>query len=156
MVIIAKKRAIYTCIGLAIGGLILLGPMACEEHSGSVPSLAAAGDDSSSASDIDQRLVGRWRHTDAYVSGDFTAAVDLWFILKSDGTYEYFKGAAAAGDSGTSLVNGGQGNAAKGKWRAESKILYTSAEGSSEWQPAGRYLVDDGRFMVNRVVWQRQ
>jgi hypothetical protein len=155
MFTIAKKRAISTGIGLAIGGLILLGPMACEEHSGSVPSIVAAGDDSNNA-EIDQRLVGRWRHTDAYVSGDFSAAIDLWFILKSDGTYEYVKGAAAAGNSDTSLVNGGQGNVTKGKWRAESKILYTSAEGSSEWQPAGRYLVDDGRFMVNKVVWQRQ
>jgi len=156
MFTIAKKRAIYTCIGLAIGGLVLLGPTACDEHSGSVaPSLAGAGDDSG-CTDIDQRLVGRWRHTDAYVSGDFTTAVDLWFILKSDGTYEYFKGASAAGNSDASIVNAGRANVAKGKWRAESKLLYTSTEGSSEWQPAGRYLVDDGRFMVNKVVWQRQ
>src|SRR5690349_18457614 len=155
MFTIAKKRAFYTCIGLAIGGLILLGPMACEEHSDSTAAVAA-GDDSSNSANLDQRLVGRWRHTDAYVSGSFTAAVDLWFILKSDGTYEYFKGAAAAGNSDTSLVNAGQGNVAKGKWRAESKILYTSADGSDQWQPAGRYLVDDGRFMINKVVWERQ
>jgi hypothetical protein len=155
MLDIADRRALYTCIGLALGGLILLGPTACEEHSGSSASISAASDDSN-ASVIDSRLIGRWRHTDTYVSGEFTAVVDRWFVLNADGTYEYFKGKAAAGNADTSMINGGGGDIAKGKWRAESKILYTSAEGSNEWQPAGRYLVDDGRFMVNRVVWERQ
>ena len=155
MLSFASKRTLYACMGLAIGGLILLGPMACDDHSGPVASLSAGIDDSASAA-LDTRLVGRWRHTDTYVSGSFTAAIDLWFILKADGTYEYSKGSVAAGDSDTSLVNGGHGDVARGKWRAESKILYTCAEGSSEWRPVGRYLVDDGRFMLGKVMWERQ
>jgi len=156
MFTLANKRAIYACLGLAIGGLILLGPTACEEHSSSSSAISASGDDSPNAENLDQRLVGRWRHTDTYVSGDFSAAMDLWFTLQSDGTYEYFKGAAAAANAETSLVNSAQGNVERGKWRAESKILYTSADGSGQWQPVGRYLVDDGRFMVNKVVWERR
>jgi hypothetical protein len=157
MITLARKRTIYTCIGLLMGGMILLGPTACEEHSGSSPSISAAADDSnSSAASIDSRLIGRWRHTDTYVSGQFTAATDRWFVLNADGTYEYFKGKSAAGNAATTMVNSAAGDVAKGKWRAESKILYTCADGSDQWQAAGRYLIDEGRFMVNKVVWERQ
>jgi hypothetical protein len=151
-----NKRAIFTCLGLGIGGLILLGPTACDDHSASNESSVTTTDGNGDAAQIDQRLVGRWRHTDAYVSGDFSAAIDLWFILKADGAYESFKGSVAAGNSDTSLVNGGHGDVAKGKWRTESKILYTAAESSDDWQRQGTYFVDEGRFMVNKVVWERQ
>ncbi len=152
----ANKRAIFTCLGLGIGGLILLGPTACDDHSASSEYSANASDGANDSAQIDQRLVGRWRHTDAYVSGDFSAAIDLWFVLNADGTYESFKGGVAAGNSDTSLVNGGHGDVAKGKWRTESKILFTAAEGSDDWQRQGTYFVDEGRFMVNKVVWERQ
>jgi len=146
MFTVSNKRLGLAAFGL---GLILLGLTGCDD-------VSASGESAQVDASVDQRLVGRWRHTDTYVSGDFSAAIDLWFVLNPDGTYEYFKGAVAAGGSHSSLVSGGRGDVLKGKWRTESKVLFTCPEGEGGFQQAGKYFVDEGRFMVNKVVWERQ
>src|SRR3954469_4474024 len=123
----ANKAACLSILGM---GLFLLASAGCDESS-------VASESASDDAPIDQRLVGRWRHTGTYVSGDFTAAMDLWFVLNADGTFEYFKGGVAAGNSSSSLVNSGQGDVMRGKWRAESKTLFTRAEGS-DWRETGK------------------
>jgi hypothetical protein len=142
---IANKSVLFICLTLGIG---LISSAGCDESS--VASESAQDDPQ-----VDQRLVGKWRHTDTYVSGDFSAAIDLWFVLNSDRTYEYFKGSVAAGNSDSFVANGGHGDVTRGKWRTESKVLYTCPEGSEQWREAGKYFVDEGRFMVNKVVWER-
>jgi hypothetical protein len=96
---------------------------------------------------LDQRLVGRWLYTHTYVSGDFTAASDTWFILNADGTYQYGGGRAAAGGAGSSMVTD-RANMETGRWRAEDKTLYAMPEGSSEWSVVGTYMVDDNNFLL--------
>ena len=141
----AKNHANFLSITL---GLILLASAGCDQSS-----IASEAQDDLK---LDPRLVGRWRHTDAYVSGNFSAAIDEWLILDADGTYEYFKGGVAAGDCDSSLADDGHGDITTGKWSTESRILFTCPKGAGEWQQAGNYLADDGRFMLNKVVWERQ
>ncbi len=107
--------------------------------------------------DIDRRLVGAWRHTDAYASGDFTAAVDDRLWLAEDGAYRE-GGAAAAGDSGSSLVDREE-DRADGAWKCEDKILYLKPEGG-DWIAVARYSVDESHLLLrysngSQKIWER-
>jgi hypothetical protein len=102
----------------------------------------------------DSRLVGRWRHTHTYVSGDFTAATDSFLVLKADGTAEAWSGSAAAGASHSSVVSHGGADVERGRWKTENKTLYVTG-GDGSWEKLGTYAADGERFMVNKVVWEK-
>jgi hypothetical protein len=122
---------------------------AMDTSSGQTAAVPAAGQE------MDQRLIGRWRRTQTYTSGQFTAAVDFFMNLKADGTYESYRGSAAAGGADSTMVSG-KGNVNTGTWKTERKVLYTSAAGTGAWGREGPYLVDAGHLMINKVVWERQ
>jgi hypothetical protein len=109
---------------------------------------------------LDPQLVGRWRYTSTYVSGDFSAASDTWLILNPDGTFEYGYGRVGAGGSSASIVTD-RGDAETGKWRAEDRVLMYQGTGSAAWQPFARYYVEGNNMMLTydngkRQVWERQ
>ena len=109
---------------------------------------------------LDQRLVGRWRNTQTYVSGDFTAATDTWFILNADGTYEYGHAKTGAGGMSGSMVTD-RSDAETGQWRAEDKQLLLRGSSSNEWTNVARYYIDRDTLMLvygngNKKVWYRQ
>ena len=111
--------------------------------------------------ELDPQLVGRWRFTSTYVSGEFSAASDTWFILSGDGTYAYGGGKVGAGDASASAVTG-DGDFERGRWRAEDRILYlATGDAGAPWQRLGRYYADGERMMLtydngNKKVWERQ
>jgi hypothetical protein len=117
---------------------------------------------SAAAKDVarDQRLVGRWVYSTAYTSGSFTACSETWLILTSEGTFESYSGAAAAGDAGTSVVRDAGGNRVTGVWRTEDKMLYIMERGSSQWTLCGHYEVDPSNFLITlgrgKRLWQRR
>jgi hypothetical protein len=105
----------------------------------------------------DPRLVGTWRYTDSYVSGDFSMTTSYNFGLSADGQFVYGSGGVAGGGDAGSLGSGG-GITNQGLWRGENGVLYLD-EGAG-WQPYARYLVDQGQMMLifgddSRQLWER-
>lgn len=112
------------------------------------------------SANLDQQLVGRWRNTETYVSGDFSAATDTWLILNADGTFEYGHGKTGAGGAAGSVVSG-RGDATTGKWRSQDKMLMYQETGSSGWETFARYYVEGDTMMLtygngNKKIWNRQ
>lgn len=128
------------------------------DDAGSPATIARDADQADAAHD--PRLIGSWRHTDAYASGDFTAAVDDLLHLFGDGTYRE-GGRAAAGDAAASFVGDSQ-EGADGAWQTADRIFYVRPAGGAEWQPLARYgLTDDGSTMMftfgngAKQIWNR-
>ena len=110
----------------------------------------------------DERLVGTWRHTDAYadsISG-FSAAVDDVLALAGDGVF-FEGGNAAAGDADNSFVSDGS-ITPSGEWKTSDGTLHVRPNGDSQWYEIGTYsLTDDGSAMLLRYsnggkkIWNR-
>lgn len=110
------------------------------------------------AGSLDSRLIGAWRHTHVYGSGQFSGIVEDYLWLNEDGTYRE-SGNAAAGDANNSMITG-PGNAASGRWKTEDKVLYVMAAGSYEWQKWSAYVCDGERLLFkfsknSSKIWQR-
>lgn len=130
-------------------------PIAASSSAPASPAPAATANDEQH----DQRVVGRWLYTWTAASNGFTAAVDTFFVLKSDGTYEYGDGKAAAGGPDSSFVSD-RGNVTTGQWRTENKILFLKQDGG-EWTRVAKYLIDNSNMMLiynngSKKVWSRQ
>lgn len=106
----------------------------------------------------DPQLVGRWRYTETYTSGEFTAASDSFLTILPDGSYRIGEGALAAGDAGSSAVTSG-GSGEVGRWRTQGNIIYIQ-EGGAGWEPYARYYIERGTLMFTfangkRQLWDR-
>ena len=117
---------------------------------------AAAGQ-AGGAVQLDQRLIGGWRHTDTYVSGDFGAVSEWYMQLHADGTYRYGDGQMMGGDSNTSF-DSGQGSASTGRWKTEKDVVYIN-EGYG-WQPYATYIVDSQSMLFkfsdgSKQLWEK-
>ena len=117
----------------------------------------AAADGSEAAVQLDQRLIGGWRHTDTYVSGDFGAVSEWYMQLFANGTYRYGDGQMMGGDSNTSF-DSGQGSASTGRWKTEGDVVYIN-EGYG-WQPYATYIVDSQSMLFkfsdgSKQLWER-
>lgn len=113
-------------------------------------------------SERDERLVGTWRHTDAYADSfsGFSAAVDDVLALAADGVF-FEGGSAAAGDTGNSFVSDGS-LSPSGEWRTGDGTLFIRPHGETSWYEVGTYsLTDDGSAMLLRYanggkkIWNR-
>jgi hypothetical protein len=93
----------------------------------------------------DQRLVGGWRYTDTYVSGEFSAVSEWYLQINPDGTYRYGDGQVAGGDSGGFFESGGGSGASTGQWKTENGVVYIN-EGYG-WQPYATYIVDSNSML---------
>ena len=117
----------------------------------------AAADKSTADVQLDPRLIGGWRHTDTYVSGDFGAVSEWYMQLHADGTYRYGDGQMMGGDSNTSF-DSGQGSASTGRWKTEKDVVYIN-EGHG-WQPYATFIVDSESMLFkfsdgSKQLWEK-
>ncbi|MDQ3015181.1 MAG: hypothetical protein M3R25_00425 [Bacteroidota bacterium] len=106
---------------------------------------------------LDQTLVGRWRYTDSYVSGDFSFATDWFMNINSDGSLLYTDGRTAGGGSNSS-IDSGDGDVHEVSWKAENKIIYLNA--GQGWQEYARYYKEGNNLMLtygsgSKQVWEK-
>lgn len=105
----------------------------------------------------DGRLVGTWRYSQSYTSGDFSMVTSYNFVLLPDGHFSYGSGGVqGGGDAGSLGSQGGITN--QGRWRTENDVLLLN-EGAG-WQPYARFVVDAQQMMLifgddSRQLWQR-
>ncbi len=114
---------------------------------------------------LDPRLVGRWRRTVSNsVPGtrpvsNLNVATDIFCTLAGDGSFSYggsVTGAASPGIAGTT----GPGSTSSGHWKAEGGVLYSQAQGQSQWIPLGRYALSGASLVLyvgtEKQLWERQ
>ena len=106
---------------------------------------------------LDPNLVGRWRYTNAYVSGDFSFATDYFMKINADGSLLYTDGRTAGGGPNSS-IDSGDGDVYTVSWKAENKIIYLN-DGNG-WQEYARYYQEGDNLMLtygngNKQVWER-
>lgn len=109
------------------------------------------------ADDIDRRLVGTWRYTSTYVSGDFSVASDYTMVVNADGTYAYGEGRIAGGGSSRSFDSGTGGSVA-GHWMSQNNQLMVNDGGG--WNYYASYMCDGARLLLtfpngNKQIWER-
>jgi len=109
---------------------------------------------------LDQRAIGRWRHTWARASGDFTVAIDVSMILGADGSFAYGDSKMAGGGADSSFV-GNDGEVERGHWCAEGGVLYASQDNGATWHPYAKYAISGDTMMLTydngkKQIWERQ
>ncbi len=123
--------------------------------------LSSAKPSRAPAVEIDPALVGHWRKTDSYTSGDFSAASETNITLLADGTYRYgaskLYGGGDAGTFGSERGGGGE----QGRWRTANRILYVFDPGSGQWSAYARYYVEGNSALLTygdgkREAWERR
>lgn len=113
--------------------------------------------DQPSSGEIDPNLVGLWRYTESYVSGDFSAVTEWKMQLNADGTYLYGDGNLAGGGNAGSFNSGG-GDVSRGRWKVQQGIIYID-EGYG-WSAYSGYYLEGNRLMLKfengkNQVWHR-
>lgn len=110
---------------------------------------------------LDTRLQGRWRSSQSYTSGEFTAVSEEFIEFSADGRCAYGGGRVMAGDAGTS-GDSGRGSLTPCEWQAGQKQLQLREPGGP-WRAAGRYDLDVERGVLlqylpdgSRRLWYRQ
>lgn len=112
----------------------------------------------------DPRVVGHWRYTDTYMSGDFSMVDERHLFLRPDGTFsetgEMMGGMQHSDDSGsytgdTSVSNTGMQNS--GRWYTKDKVITLEwSDGSVETWP---YLITATDMMFkgssSNKLWTR-
>jgi len=105
----------------------------------------------------DQNLVGTWRFTDSYVSGEFSFATD-WFIwFYADGTFKYSEGRTAGGGPDVS-ADTGAGDVGTATWKSENKSI--SLDEGNGWQFYAKYYRENNYLMLTygngkKQVWEK-
>ena len=110
-----------------------------------------------SASNCDPKLVGNWRYTDSYVSGQFSFATDYFMRFNQNGTMLWTDGRTAGGGPDISM-DSGTGDVHKADWKIENKVIWLN--GGSGWEYYATYYAEDERMMLtfkngNKQVWER-
>lgn len=112
------------------------------------------------SSQRDPALVGFWRYTKSYTSGDFSMVTEKYMEVRTDGTYSYGNGKVAGGGNSGSFGSGG-GDVITGKWRTENGIIYIDEGGYGNWVPYSGYYVEGNSLMLKfnngeKEIWHRQ
>ena len=107
----------------------------------------------------DSYLVGLWRYTDSYTSGDFSMVTEKYMEVRMDGTYSYGNGKVAGGGNSGSFGSGG-GDVITGNWRTENGIIYIDEGGYGNWIPYSGYYIEGNSLMLkfengSREIWNR-
>jgi hypothetical protein len=105
----------------------------------------------------DQKLVGSWRFTDSYVSGQFSFATDYHMEIHADGNFFYGKGRTMGGGPDSSIDSGESGYE-QGSWKTENGIMYV--HDGKEWYYYAKYYQEGNSLMLtyqngNKQVWER-
>jgi len=129
------------------------------QHSGDLKaqSQPSAPNPSGEKVQLDQSLVGNWRYTESYVSGEFSFATDWHMQINADGSFLYGEGRTAGGGPNSS-VDSGTGNVEKGTWKTENQVIWVN-DGSG-WLAYARYYRENGNLMLTfgngkRQVWEK-
>jgi len=106
---------------------------------------------------IDQRLIGDWRYTYTYVSGEFSFATDYHMSLHPDGTMVYREGRTAGGGSDVS-IDSGENEDTHLQWKTEGQTIYV--DGGNGWEYLAKFAVDNSTMLMtyengNKKVWER-
>lgn len=106
---------------------------------------------------LDAALVGSWRRTESYVSGEFSFATDWHMLINADGTYQYGEGRTMGGGPSSS-IDSGTGKTESGNWKTENQILFV--HDGNQWQQYARYYQENGNLMFTfangkKQIWER-
>lgn len=106
---------------------------------------------------LDNILLGNWRYTESYVSGEFSFATDWHMQINNDGTFVYGEGRTAGGGPNSS-IDSGKGREQTVKWKTEDQVIWLN-DGSG-WQSFARYYRENGNLMLTfsngkRQVWEK-
>lgn len=109
---------------------------------------------------IDPALVGSWRYSKSYVSGDFSMVTEKYMEVRPDGTYSYGNGKVAGGGNSGSF-DSNRGDIITGKWGTENGIIYIDEGGYGNWIPYSGYYVQGNSLMLkfndgSKEIWKRQ
>jgi len=125
---------------------------------GSILSSSVNVVDSPPPSTIDRSLLGLWRFTDTYVSGDYSFATDYFIQFNANGILLLTDGRTAGGGPASSLDTG-DGDTHQGEWKSEKNTVYTK-DAKNRWQSYARYVVDGNTMMLTyangkKQVWEK-
>ena len=110
------------------------------------------------ATNIDRNLIGLWRYTDTYVSGQFSFATDYFMQMEGNGVIITTDGRTAGGGPTSSIVSG-EPDTHEGEWKVEGKEIW-ARDGQSEWYRFAQYYREGNSLMLTypngkRQVWER-
>jgi hypothetical protein len=113
------------------------------------------------AVEVDPALVGHWRKSESYTSGDFSAASESNIYLLADGTYRLGASKLYGGGDAGSFGSEGGGGGETGRWRTAGRILYVFDAASGQWSAYARYYVEGNSALLTygngkREVWERR
>ena len=111
--------------------------------------------------EYDPMLVGLWRSSNSYTSGDFGMVSEKYLEIRPDGTYSYGNGRVIGGGNAGSFDSGRGGDVITGKWRTENRIIFIDEAGSGNWVPYSGYYVEGNSLLLKFVngskeIWHRQ
>ena len=106
---------------------------------------------------LDQRLVGSWRYTNSYVSGQFSFATDYFMQFNHDGTMLWTDGRTAGGGPDISM-DSGTGDVHSASWKIENKVIWL--DGGNGWEYYAKYYEENGSMLLtyqngNKQVWEK-
>jgi len=110
---------------------------------------------------LDPALIGFWRYTDSYTSGDFSMVTEKYMEVRADGTYSYGNGKVAGGGNSGTFDSGSPGNVITGRWKTQNGIIYIDEGGFGYWVPYSGYYVEGNTLMLkfengSKEIWHRQ
>lgn len=105
----------------------------------------------------DQRIVGHWRFTDSYISGQFSFATDYHMQINADGSFQYGKGRTMGGGPDSS-IDSGESEYDMGSWKTENGSLYV--HDGVGWHFYAKYYQEGDNLMLtyqngSKQVWER-
>jgi hypothetical protein len=120
-------------------------------------SQSSPGSNYTASSNLDTYLVGRWRRTSTYVSGDYSFATDYLMQFDANGVGWYTDGRTVGGGSSSS-IDSGSGDVHQVNWKTENKVLWVNY--GNGWESHARYFVDGSNLMFtfnngNKQIWER-
>lgn len=106
----------------------------------------------------DPNLVGGWRHTETYTSGEFGTVSEWYMNIYRDGSYTYGDGQIAGGSNDYSFYSGEGSGHETGKWKTENDLIYIN-EGYG-WQAYARYYIEGNSMLFtfgdgSKQLWER-
>lgn len=108
--------------------------------------------------ELDPHLIGAWRHTETYTSGEFGTVSEWYMNINADGTYIYGDGVIAGGDENSSFYSGGDSGNTKGKWKSKQGIVYIN--NGYGWEAYAKYYVEGMSMLFtlsdgSKQLWEK-
>lgn len=95
----------------------------------------------------DPRLIGGWRNSQSYSSGEFSITSEFTMEFRADGTYVEYEGRVAGGIGGVGGDTGPGSGQMQLYWRSENGMLF-GGNHPDQLQPFARYQVDASSLLI--------